>query len=70
MYACSDVQMNAWLPPPAHLVCSGVEVGKCHVQQVVLQRVDSRGNGQLQCLHWLMEDLLPEDATQSTDTVT
>ena len=49
-----------------YLVGGSVEVGESHVEQVVLQGVDPGGNGQLQRVQGLVEDLLAKDAVQGS----
>lgn len=53
-----------------YLVGGGVQVGQSDVQQVVLQRVDPRGDGQLQRFHGFVDDFLTQDAVQSSNAVT
>ena len=51
-----------------HLVGGCVQVGEGDVQQVVLERVDPRGDRQLQRLHGLVQDLLLHHAIQGPHT--
>ena len=57
------------LSPLLYLVGGCIQVGQGNVQEVVLQGVDPRGDGQLQCLDWLVKDFLTQDAIQSSQTV-
>lgn len=52
-----------------YLVCGCVQVGQGQVEQVVLQGVDSRGDGQLQCFYGFVEDFLTEDTVESSHAV-
>lgn len=56
--------------PLMYLVGGGVQVGQGDVQQVVLQRVDAGGNGQLQRLDGFVDDFLTQNAVQSSHAVT
>lgn len=53
-----------------YLVGGGVQVGQGNVQQVVLQRVDAGGDGQLQRLDGFVDDFLTQNAVQSSHAVT
>lgn len=69
-YLCLDT------PPPQtqaarlYLVGGGVKVGQGDVQQVVLQRVDPRGNRQLQRLDGFVGNFLTQNAVQSSPAIT
>lgn len=56
--------------PLLYLVGGCVQVGQGDVQQVVLQGVDARGDGQLQCFYGFVENFLTQDAVQSSHAVT
>lgn len=56
--------------PPPYLVGGCIQVGEGDVQQVVLQRVDPRGDGQLQGFKGFVGDFLTEDPVQSSHAVT
>lgn len=55
--------------PLLYLVGGCVQVGQGDVQQVVLQCVDARGDGQLQCFYGFVGNFLTQDAVQSSHAV-
>lgn len=56
--------------PLLYLVGGCIQVGQGDVQQVVLQRVDPRGDRQLQRFYGFVGNFLTQDAVQSSHAVT